>query len=1142
MVDTCDLLGIIQKAPYNKLSNVQVFGKVLKPINTDSIHYEGTSLRKGSVIVEFELFAIKFNGEDYNLRYTGEYNDEHMYFCRGSIAINLIELHYKKYANDYWAITGRLSQPKGKADVVNLFNFMKDRDGVWMISPVYPEDIEADNWSSIFKSYIIKCCQSGIICQPDNVLALKPCLALGVNSDATVIKPEEEKPIQSIEDTKLTGDLSEEISKVSGKEDSPSIDEDITTNTVSNIDTVSAVDEPTNDEVSDDFDSSSHEPLSNNVLTLNIKSDFSKSNLKKLKFKGVRLDLRDKSINFDKLDDLSENLDCRQKAYLQEFSNRYPALSESAVTPPIESLLNNIIRYWGSKPTGLTRTGRTILKEYIDRSGVDVSEEYMGSTVGKYLMSLGTSLLKFTLGVDDLDCTGEALEVANDLFGSPEVVYAGLLGVITGLSVEKMRTIANRCYSLKISFSNLINSNPYSLVLLSTIFSFNEIEQLSLCLGKASDNRVRRGKNVALLSNYMMTCQGGDTIYSKSELLANGIGISVSKADYMKIRSGQVTLPKARQDELVAYVDNTLCNDKWKYSPMGWKRQGYGYMHPLSPNELSTTVTDLTMSGIGTELVTQGGSWICSTVHLSKELYVYRKSYKLALRRMSYSVSDIDKYIEEFEKMKGFKLEDRQREAVHLVMFGAGGVTGGAGSGKTTISECIVYVLKRLKGNVKVQFGAPTGKAAKRLQEVVGQPTKTMHSMFGVGVGDKDLFDELEEEDESSSEPDVYILDENAMSTLDLVYCALKHINRAQVFFLGDIDQLPPIGKGLPFRTLLQFIPYVALNVSKRSAEGSMITMNSDIIRNHSEKDDWQDLISDGNCRLLECADEEIQDLINDLCKWHLGVSKVRPEGAVDGVFDKDDIQVVSPVKTPKYSWGSAKVNPVLQNTFCPYVYGQSFVHVVGDNVATKYRLGDRVINTSTDYSRVHYSTWKDGKLEMMGNSLGITNGDVGEVVGVLHSTKCHIVKCEMECKGHEPRDDSLWVGENRYFVVVKFPDYEFGGDYYVLYRCTIVLDSSTDLEKVFNSSDLTNVELAYALSTHKMQGSQSKLVIVALGSMRNSNFLTRNMVYTAVTRGEALVYLVGNVSNEPTSALSVARRLLASDNTVTVADVALLN
>ena len=99
----------------------------------------------------------------------------------------------------------------------------------------------------------------------------------------------------------------------------------------------------------------------------------------------------------------------------------------------------------------------------------------------------------------------------------------------------------------------------------------------------------------------------------------------------------------------------------------------------------------------------------------------------------------IEQYIHEYEAKVGFKLEERQNMAVHLLVNAGFIVAGSAGSGKTTVSNCVVYVLSKLEPFLDIQFAAPTAKAAKRMQEVVHKEVSTLHSKFKLGVSNENV-------------------------------------------------------------------------------------------------------------------------------------------------------------------------------------------------------------------------------------------------------------------------------------------------------------------------------------------------------------------------------------------------------------------
>ena len=546
---------------------------------------------------------------------------------------------------------------------------------------------------------------------------------------------------------------------------------------------------------------------------------------------------------------------------------------------------------------------------------------------------------------------------------------------------------------------------------------------------------------------------------------------------------------------------------------------------------------------------------------MKKELFVYDKLYQLSQKEYDYDDDLIDKYIDEFEKMKGFKLEEKQRKAVHLAKYGLAVLTGPAGSGKTTTAECIVYVSNKLEEEFKTQYGCPTGKAAKRLQEVVGDNVKTMHSLFCVGEQLSDLF---EEEDNSAADmPDCYIFDENAMVTIDLLYSVLRKVQRPKIWFLGDISQLPPIGKGLPFKNMLRFAPCVRLTVSKRSAEGSGITYNSQVINEFSETNNWKPLKDCDDFKIVPCADEHIQHIVTLICKYYLGnldsseipvlkkylnINSLEQMIKINGI-EPDDIQVVTPVGKATYNWGTYKMNNILQQLFNTernkkntFIYKSS-----SQAVGATFKIGDRVIHNKNMYTMQWYKTWKDGILEKAWGN-GIMNGDVGKIVGILPSIECEFYEQttpkpdSYEIPKYSLRKDSNIHDDESYFIVVEYFDVNSNTNYYILYTAK-QLNGLNDGGfssgiKTFTGSDLGVLQLFYAGTCHKMQGSQNRLIIVLLGKVNFHGFITRNMLYTMVTRASDGVYLVGNVSNDRNSQLSISRMEVADDGVETIGEL----
>jgi ATP-dependent exoDNAse (exonuclease V) alpha subunit len=428
--------------------------------------------------------------------------------------------------------------------------------------------------------------------------------------------------------------------------------------------------------------------------------------------------------------------------------------------------------------------------------------------------------------------------------------------------------------------------------------------------------------------------------------------------------------------------------------------------------------------------------------------------------------------------------------------------------------------------------------------------------MFRLGQEKEGIFSQ--DETDSSSEDVAYFFDENAMVTIDTFYAMLKKIDTetSRIYLFGDYNQLPPIGKGLMFKNLLRFMPCVCLTVSKRAAEGSHITLNSNYINNNSDGTNWKYLESGDDFFLMTCSDESITTATALLVKHYLGKGTPEEEQRlckplhldhlpkVDGLTP-DDIQVVSPLSKVNYAWGSTRLNTMLQPLFNNNTgYRNTIINQKPktDNY-TRFLIGDRVIHSSKNmYSMQWYSSIDHGVCQKT-YGYGICNGEVGKIVSYFHADS---VEFSDEI-GFEPedfkypdnmRDDSSYSGSDAWFVAVKYYDYLSDSNYYILYRTTENMINPSSQGKTLFGEDLDKLMLFYAGTTHKLQGSQAKLIISVLGDVNYKGFITRNMIYTTFTRGEKLVFGVGSVSNTAKSMLTKARQDVAGVNTLTIGEI----
>jgi exodeoxyribonuclease V alpha subunit len=374
-------------------------------------------------------------------------------------------------------------------------------------------------------------------------------------------------------------------------------------------------------------------------------------------------------------------------------------------------------------------------------------------------------------------------------------------------------------------------------------------------------------------------------------------------------------------------------------------------------------------------------------------------------------------------ELPSITLDPEQLHAVELILTAPVGViTGGAGTGKSSVTSAGLDQLD-VHGQTYV-LCAPTGKAARRLSEVTGRPAQTIHRLLEWGCGDfqRGPFNKLLES--------VILVDESSMIPLDLAAALISAVDfhRSRIIFVGDANQLPPVGAGAFFRDLIAsaMVPTVRLLTLHRAAQASWICRNGPKV-----------LVGAG-VELEDTTDFEWWQLPSDSAPYIVKtvvdlVQKLKGEGV-----PLDELQVLSPMK--ERAGGTSPLNKALQAVLNQKPAGAPVLHAFDQDIY----CGDKVIHTRNNYE------------------LGVMNGEVGYVLG------------DVEPGG----------------LRVKYPD---------------------DVVVRYSHKDARDLQLAYALTIHKMQGSQVKHCIVVCHSEHN-HMLTRGLFYTAITRAKQNVYVVGDV------------------------------
>lgn len=431
-------------------------------------------------------------------------------------------------------------------------------------------------------------------------------------------------------------------------------------------------------------------------------------------------------------------------------------------------------------------------------------------------------------------------------------------------------------------------------------------------------------------------------------------------------------------------------------------------------------------------------------VALSK-LYNTEKSVgaKLALLANS-AVKDelnLDGEISTFENKHKLMLHEDQKNAIKLAIEnGVSVITGGPGTGKTTIISCAIEIFKML--NKKFILLAPTGRAAKRLSDTTGLNAKTIHRALEINFKqDKNLFVYNEENPLSC---DVVIVDEVSMVDVLLMNSMLRAIPKgAKLILVGDKDQLPSVGVGNVFADILEsgIVPVANLTKIYRQENDSLIISNAHLI-NNGKMPVIDNKSSDFFFETKESPEETKQcvvELVTKRLPKFLGIQAQK-------------IQVLAPLKAGVC--GIENLNKELQGVINPQNALKNEL-VVG---TMTLREGDKVMQMANNYNL----EWKrfDGGFEELGK--GVFNGDIGKISNINSQT-----------------------GE----VEITFEDKKIA---------------------TYPRGELSQISLAYAITIHKSQGSEFDVVVIPVVS-GPSLILTRNLIYTAVTRAKKMVVLAGD-------------------------------
>lgn len=734
------------------------------------------------------------------------------------------------------------------------------------------------------------------------------------------------------------------------------------------------------------------------------------------------------------------------------------------------------------------------------------------------------------------------------LYGHSGEVYDGIpmlksawkfaiaaIGVTTGIGVENLLSSMRYCertYTISnmMWFYALIRA-PYILCMLGTNLSIVDADILYLSYYKAYGQKAMYDENLSLR---------GDILFVENVKEANDKDSMIpeyrlkTKESYYpgrgsaNLRRNYFPTTMKYLDALILICGNVKLTDK-------------GVQNFLSFNWYTKDrQNDLEKKGV-IELINE---YVMLESDFEKESFIYDTLIKLGGKPTGITLETIEDEISKFEESRGFKLNELQVEGCKLTMFSAAVLSGCAGSGKTTTSDCMSEILKTLGDNYKLIYCTPTGKACRRLAEVVKTTVRTLHAQFSIGMfGDSYLSNNIgskrSSNNKESEEHHIYLLDEMGMASMPLLYEVVRNLEDGDfVYFLGDIKQLPAIGKGCPFAMLMKLLPCVELGVSKRAAEGSLVNYNTTLINNISDGIVRALKYDDSTFIKIDCPDASLPMVVRTVWKRFM-------DGDIGGKkWEEDDIQVITGYQKKDIIFSTPNINPVIQELL------RSKDRLLFRHIERLFYMNERVIHTTVnDYSMVRYIEIAPNTFKPV-PTFGVVNGEMGKLVGVVRSDMCHIEKIDDICEGNELlkdktkeeiaeirdkylehqdslRNDESYSSSKNFFIKIKVWDVDLQRDVLLLYRARGYVQ---DGELILEGTDLGNLELAYALSTHKMQGSQSPVVIIPLGKRCNPNFINRNMINTMITRSQNVVALLGDITGSD-SALTQGRQKVSNFN-----------
>ncbi len=527
------------------------------------------------------------------------------------------------------------------------------------------------------------------------------------------------------------------------------------------------------------------------------------------------------------------------------------------------------------------------------------------------------------------------------------------------------------------------------------------------------------------------------------QLVDDVFGIGFRKADAIAEKMGVPRDDPERIASGLRYLLWSAAGEGSTYLPQKLLCERAAELLEVSTEQAGDALVDMAFEGDIQIENLEGRPVVFHQAYFQAEQNVCKRLVALDRAPLKPLAADMGRQIAVAEAESGIRLSDNQKYALESSLAsGVSVITGGPGTGKTTIINSLMNILTRC--GCTTAIAAPTGRAAKRITETSGYPAVTIHRLLEYYYSEGEDTMRFGRTAENPLEQDAVIIDEASMIDILLMNGLMSAIRPGtRLILVGDADQLPSVGAGNVLRDILdsELIYSVRLTEIFRQARESLIVVNAHKI-NRGEYPDCNERDKDFFF-VRKKGERDMLNAIRELCISRLPAYYTHRDPL-------RDIQVLTPVR--KGMIGSINLNRELQALLNPPGPGKA-ERTVGERV---FRTGDKVMQIRNNYRL----DWR--KIGDFTEGQGVFNGEVGFVAS-------------LDTEGHQ---------------------------------LTVVFDE--DKLVTYQFAELDELEHAYAMTVHKSQGSEFPIVILPV-SWFTPVLATRNLLYTAVTRGKEAVVMVGS-------------------------------